>query len=143
MGEGAIISLSRKQKLNSRSSTEAELIAVDDSVTDVPWTKNFLEAQGHNVKSRIILQDNESAIKLEKNGYKSVGQRSRHIKNRYFFIHDQVEKGIVQIKYCPTDDIDGDYMSKALQGRKFIKHKVKIMNLPDPVNTGRSASSES
>ena len=114
-------------------------------MTDALWTKHFLDAQGYNIKSRIILQDNESAIKLEKNGHKSVGQRSRHIKNRHFFIHDQVEKGIVQIKCYPTDNIDGDYMSKALQGRKFLKHKVKIMNLPkpEPVNTGRSASAQS
>ena len=142
MGKGAIISMSRKQKLVTRSSTEAELVAVDDSMTDILWTKHFLEEQGYQIKSRIVLQDNESSIRLEKNGYKSVGQRSRHIKNRYFFITDQVQQGNIQIEYCPTDDIDGDYMSKALQGRKFGKHKVKIMNLPTPVNTGSSASSK-
>jgi hypothetical protein len=111
-------------------------------MTDILWTKHFLEEQGYKIKSRILLQDNESSIRLEKNGYKSVGQRSRHIKNRYFFITDQVQQGNIQIEYCPTDDIDGDYMSKALQGRKFGKHKVKIMNLPTPVNTGSSASSK-
>ena len=95
----------------------------------VLWTKNFLEAQGYDIKARIILQDNESAIKLEKNGQKSVGQRSRHIKIRYFFITDQVEKGNVSVEYCPTDDMEGDYMTKPLQGAKFDKFRRSIMNL--------------
>jgi hypothetical protein len=43
MGKGAIISSSRKQKVNSRSSTESELIGVDDKITKILWTKRFLE----------------------------------------------------------------------------------------------------
>ena len=100
MGRGAIVSLSRKQKLNTRSSTEAELVAVDDCMSQVLWTKYFLEAQGYRTQAHVVLQDNESAIKLENNGHKSMGQRSRHIEIRYFFIADQVQKGNVQIKYC-------------------------------------------
>ena len=41
MGEGAIFSISRKQKLNTRSSTEAELVAADDVVSSIVWTKLF------------------------------------------------------------------------------------------------------
>ena len=129
MGKGAIISMSRKQKLNTRSSTEAELVAVDDSMSSILWVKNFLEEQDYRIEVRIVLQDNESAIRLEMNGQRSVGQRSRHINNRYFFITDQVEKGIVKIVHCPTDEIEADYMSKALQGAKFIKFKSSTLNL--------------
>ena len=130
MGMGAITSLSRKQKLNTRSSTEAELVAVDDCMSQVLWTKYFLEAQGYPTQAHIVLQDNESAIRLEKNGHKSMGQRSRHINIRYFFITDQVQKGNVLIEYCPTDEMDGDYMSKPLEGKKFAKFRKSIMNLP-------------
>ena len=122
MGEGAITSLSRKQKLVTRSSTEAELVAVDDCMAQVLWTKYFLEDQGHPTKATVTLQDNSSGIKLEKNGQKSMGQRSRHINNRYFFITDQIAKGNVTVRYCPTDDMEGDYMTKPCQGLKFDKH---------------------
>jgi hypothetical protein len=44
MGDGAIQSISRKQKLNTRSSTESELVGVDDVSVMVLWTKLFLEA---------------------------------------------------------------------------------------------------
>ena len=79
MGKGSITSLSRKQKLNTRSSTEATLVAVDDCMAQVLWTRFFLQAQGYDTKANIVLKDNTSAIKLEKNGQKSMGQRSRHI----------------------------------------------------------------
>ena len=128
MGKGAITSLLRKQKLNTRSSTEAELVAVEDCMAQVLWTKYFLEAQGYQTTAHIVLQDNESAIRLEKNGHKSMGQRSRHIDIRYFFITDQVKKGNVSIEYCPTDKMEGDYMSKALQGSKFKGFRETIMN---------------
>ena len=128
MGKGAVYSSSRKQKLVTRSSTEAELVAVDDAMAQILWTKNFLQEQAYPVKIT-ILQDNESAIKLEKNGLKSVGPRSRHINIRYFFITDQINQGNVEIQDCPTDDMEGDYQSKPLQGSKFIKFRNTIMNL--------------
>ena len=37
MGDGAITSLSRKQGMNTRSSTEAELVATDEIVSPMIW----------------------------------------------------------------------------------------------------------
>ena len=41
-GSGATQSISRKQKLNTKSSTEAELVGVDDMSFMILWTKLFL-----------------------------------------------------------------------------------------------------
>ena len=131
MGEGAMQIISKKQKLNSRSSTEAELIGVDDGVTQVLWTKLFVEAQGYPIEDNILMQDNKSSILLEKNGRESAGKRSRAINIRYFFITDQVKKGNVSIQYCPTDEMWGDYMSKPLQGQKFIEFRTRIQGEQD------------
>ena len=131
MGTGAMQALSRKQKLNSRSSTEAELIAVDDAVTMILWTRLFLEWQGYPIEKNILYQDNKSAILLEENGRKSAGKRSRALNIRYFFITDQVEKGNVQIEYCPTDDMIGDFMTKPLQGEKFRKFRALVLGEQD------------
>ena len=56
--EGSIVNLSRKQKLNARSSTEAELVGVDDASALMLWTKLFLEALACSVKKNTIYQDN-------------------------------------------------------------------------------------
>ena len=126
--KGAIQAISRKQKLNVKSSTEAELVAVDDVSVLILWTKLFLEEQGYQVEKNIIYQDNQSAILLEMNGKKSSGKRTRAINIRYFFITDQVHRGNATILYCPTDLMIGDFMMKATQGIKFITFDDSIMN---------------
>ena len=47
-----------------------------------------MEAQGYKPEPTLLMQDNTSAILLEKNGYESVGKQSRHIKIRHFHIED-------------------------------------------------------
>ena len=131
MGEGAMQTLSRKQKLNSRSSTEAELIAVDDAITQVLWTRLFMAEQGYPITENIVYQDNKSAILLEKNGRASAGKRSRAINIRYFFVTDQVEKGHIKIDHCPTSELWSDYQTKALQGEKFRKFRALLQGSQD------------
>ena len=125
---GAIISSSIKQQLNTRSSTEAELVAVDDMAAKIVWVKNFLKSQGMEINCRLH-QDNQSAILLEEKGMSSAGKRSRHINVRYFFIKDLVEKGMVEINYCPTEKMIADYMTKPLQGSLFHRFKCRILGL--------------
>ena len=64
---GSIISISKKQKMNTKSSTEAELIRADDTMPQMLWTRYFLEAQGYGIDENILYQDNMSAMLLEKN----------------------------------------------------------------------------
>jgi hypothetical protein len=87
-GIGAVMSKSSKQKLNVKSSTEAELVGASDYLPYPIWAKKFLAAQGYVLKENIFYQDNQSTIRFEKNGRKSCGPNSRHIDIRYFFIKD-------------------------------------------------------
>ena len=144
LGGGAVYSKSSKQKLNTKSSTEAELVAASDMSGQILWTKQFLCHQGYEVKRNILYQDNKSAILLEKNGSLSSSQRTRHINVRYFFIKDKVDQGDIEIVYCPTRDMLGDYFTKPLQGNQFRKFRERILGLSyakiqegvaDPVNT--------
>ena len=107
-----------------------ELIGVDDVMDPVLWTRYFLEEQGYGVKDNVLQQDNQSAMRLETNGRASAGKRSRHLNIRYFFVTDQVEKGLISISYCPTDDMVSDYHTKPLQGKKFRQFRCRIMGLP-------------
>ena len=129
MGTGAIFGTSTKQKLNTRSSTEAELVGVDDVMPQVLWTKYFLEAQGYMVKDNVLYQDNQSAILLEKNGRGSSGKRTRHINIRYFFVTDRVGKGELRVSYCPTMEMVSDYFTKPLQGAQFRMLRDAIMGI--------------
>ena len=91
------------------------------------WVPLFLETQGHSIKQNIVYQDNQSAIILDNNGKKSSGKRTRALNVRYFMVTDQVKKGHLIIRYCPTDNMVGDFMTKGLQGIKFSKFRNIIM----------------
>ena len=80
MGKGAILSFSRKQKLNNASSTEAELVGIDDALGFIMWVKYLREAQEYTIDSNILLQDKKSTILLAKNGRISAGKKIKHIK---------------------------------------------------------------
>ena len=128
LGKGVMHAASRKQKLNTKSSTEAELVAVDDLMPQILWTRYFLTAQGFQVNDNILFQDNQSTMKLSKNRRASSGKRTRHINIRYFFITDRIKSGEVDVKYCPTELLVGDYYSKPLQGALFRQHRDFTLN---------------
>ena len=129
LGDGAIQAASKKQQLNTRSSTESEVVGVDDMITQVLWTRLFLADQGYDVEKNVIYQDNKSSILLETNGRKSAGKRSRAMNVRYYFVADQVAKGNVEVAYCPTGDMIADFMTKPLQGSLFRKFRKDIMGM--------------
>ena len=126
-GQGAVQSISWKQKLNLKSSTEAELVAANNVSVMILWMKLFMEEQGYTVMKNILYQDNKSMVLLEVNGWKSAGKCNRALNVRYFFLMDQVKHGNLNIEYCLTDDMVADFMSKPLQVVKFCKFWNHIM----------------
>ena len=95
--------------MNTRSSTEAELVAVDDLMPQILWTKLFLEAQDFTANNNILYQDNMSAIKLEKNRRMSSRKKTRHLDIKYYFIRDQIAKTNISMEYCLTDMLISDF----------------------------------
>ena len=61
--------------MNTRSSAEAELVAVDDVIAKILWIKKCIKWQGFEVKLNVLYQDNTSTIKFEMNGKTSCGER--------------------------------------------------------------------
>jgi Reverse transcriptase (RNA-dependent DNA polymerase). len=126
-GIGILLSMCQKQRLNTKSSTEAEVVGVSDFLPNMIWARMFLEAQGYEIDENILYQDNESAIKIEKNGSKSCSKRSRHIDMRYFFIKDRLESEKIDVIFCPTECMVADFFTKPLQGKLFHYLKAIVM----------------
>ena len=78
--------LNSARKPNTKSSTEAKLFWVDDVLTHVIYNQYFLKEKGYYIHDNIIYKDNQSAIKLEKNGRLSISKQNCHINIRYYFI---------------------------------------------------------
>ena len=79
----------------------------------------FMGAQGYKIKNNVIYQDNQSTIRMEKNGRNSCTVNSRHIHIRYFFVKDIIYKGYMRVEYCPTHLMLADFFTKPLMGEFF------------------------
>jgi hypothetical protein len=137
LGQGALMSMSLKQKINTKSSTEAELVGVDDAMNFVEWIQLFVEEQIKSINENSILnklgcdtviqQDNTSTIQLENNGKQSSTKRTRHINIRYFYVTSKIKSGSMRVIYHPTKQMVSDYLTKPLQGSLFRTHRNSIM----------------
>lgn len=116
MGDGVLHGRSNKQKLNTKSSTETELVGNSAYLLFALWLLYFYEQQGYKIHTRKLHQDNQSAIKILKNGRASCESQSRHINIRYFWVVDRIrqkEHGFL-VEYCHTSQMVADFFTKPL-----------------------------
>ena len=131
LGAGRIFNTSKKQKLVTKSSMEAELVAADDLSNSIIWTNYFLEAQGYKTKETVLFQDNKSCMLLHSNRKASSSKRSRHLNIHYYFLSDRIANGELRVEFCLKDNMIADYFTKPLQGAKIREFRRIIMNLKD------------
>jgi hypothetical protein len=76
----------------------------------------------------MIFQDNMSLLSLEKNGRVSSSKRTKHIKAKNFLIKDYYDSGEINLRYCPTDVMWANVLTKLLQGQKFGDMRAFLQN---------------
>ena len=67
LGKGLMYSVLVRQNLNTRISTEADMVGIYHVVTIISWIKYLLDAQAHSIGT-YILQDKQSYMLLDNNG---------------------------------------------------------------------------
>ena len=128
LGAGGPIHVkSTKQKLVTKSSTEAELVALSDYASQAIWVRNFIIAQGYDVGPVVLHQDNMSCMALVKRGGPA-SERTRHISIRQFWVKEKVDGKEAVVKYLPTGKMFVNVMTKPLQGQQFILERNALTN---------------
>jgi len=110
---------STKQKVVTKSSTEAELIGLSDAANIGIHMRNFLIAQGYRLGPLRIYQDNTSCMTMMKKG-KSTSEKSRHIDIRWFWLKERIDSGEIELVYLPTEEMFANVLTKAIQGAQFV-----------------------
>ena len=72
----------------------------------------------------MIYCDNSSTIKLSKNPI--MHGRSKHIGIRYHFLRDLSKEGVVELKYCSSQEQIADIMTKPLKLDTFGKLREQL-----------------
>ena len=118
LGRGAITSSSKKQKMNTKSSTEMELVAAYNKLGDILWTRYFIKAQGYTVDHNIVYQDNMSTLSLEKNV--SGSHRTKHIKAHYFLIKKKLPPTRLLLNIAPQMKCGPTFSQNPYRDQKSI-----------------------
>ena len=71
-----------------------------------------------------IFEDNQGAIELSRNP--KFHNRTKHIDISYHYVSEQVNLNTVSVKYCPTEDMLADIMTKGISKISFEKFKNKL-----------------
>jgi hypothetical protein len=109
---------SAKQKLNTKSSTEAEIVGLSDGLSHVIWMREMLIAQGYTLPPTKVHQDNQGVLSIMREG-RSPKHRTKHLNIRHFFARDRVSSGDIALCYCPTREMVADVLTKAVNGELF------------------------
>ena len=78
-------------------------------------------------KKILIYQDNQSAIRMEKNGWNLCIGNSRQTHIRYFFVKDRIDRWEMRVEYCPSHLMLANFFTKPLMGELFRKLRDVIM----------------
>ena len=124
---GPVYNKSTKQKIVTKSSTEAELVGLSDSVSQSIHMRNFLIAQGYTMGPVIVHQDNLSCMALIKKGG-PCSERSRHINIRYFWLCSKVDNGEILIVHLGTELMFANVLTKPVQGSSFTRERDMLTN---------------
>ncbi len=124
---GPIYAKSAKQKLVTKSSTEAELVGLSDTESQAIHLRNFVMEQGYDVGPAIIYQDNMSCMALMKRGGPA-SERSRHINIRHFWLSERVDGEEVIIQHLGTEKMFANVLTKPVQGAQFVLERRGLTN---------------
>ena len=121
---------SKKQRLVSKSSTEAEIIALESATSELLWSKCVLEELGYPQRTIPIEQDNKSAMVIMRRGPGKMG-KSKSIQVKYYWITQKIEDGTIRLEYIPSKMILTDGLTKPLIGASFYAWRRAILNMND------------
>jgi ketol-acid reductoisomerase len=113
---------SKSQKGVTLSSTEAEYVAMSETVKEVKFIYYLLRDIGIEVKLPIIVKtDNVGAMFMAQNS--SSGVRTRHVDTRYHF----VRHGIIKIEFIKSIENQSDIFTKNVTQEIYERYVEKFL----------------
>ena len=115
-----------KIKAVSRSSTEAELFALNESISDVLHYIDLLADLMRPQDTVIVFEDNTAAINLLQEQDVNYSARSKHVKVKIDFFKSMIKEGKVRLEYIETARQRADFGTKPVVGESY-KRAVKLV----------------
>ena len=132
LGNCLIASKGGRVKTVVRSSTEAEISAVNELISDLLWCRDIMEDLGYLQAKISIYEDNKSCITMLQQEPRNFHTKSRHVRVKWAFFREEYEKKTVKLRFCPTDKMVAGLLTKPLSGKTHNFHSSRIFNGCEP-----------
>ena len=121
LGRSVVFARSVKQRMQTLSSTESELLALQEASTYVVWMRHLMHELGFDTSNpTIVTQDNQSATTIAEQGGNF--QRTKHLVGRFNFLIERIRYKELVIKYLATEHMPADFLTKPLPGSDLRRH---------------------
>lgn len=118
LGDSLIAWKTKKQRVVSRSSAEAEYRAIADTVSELKWNCELLECFGIKHKGLVQLYcDNQAALHISRNPV--FHERTKHVENDCHFVRDEITAGKLQTMKIHATEQMADIFTKGLGVQQF------------------------
>jgi hypothetical protein len=125
LGSAPIMTKSYKLKLVTRSSTESELVVLEEAVTFAIWIKKLLKELQVFDGPITIYQDNKSTMSIALKGGSFT--RTKHLFNRQNFVKQHQDSGDINLLHLRSELMPADMETKPL-GRYQIRYFLRILS---------------
>ena len=132
LGNSLISAKGGRIKTVVRSSTEAEISAVNEIVSEILWCRDVLEELGYDQQKIPIMEDNLSCITMLQKEPRSFHSKSRHVRVKWAFFRQEFGKRTIFLRYCPTDKMTADRLTKPMGGKAHNLHTLFILEGCEP-----------
>ncbi|GKD54841.1 putative ribonuclease H-like domain-containing protein, partial [Tanacetum coccineum] len=104
---------SKKQKVISLSSAEAEFRGIAKGLAEALWIRKLVSEIGFPLKESIqIMSDNKAAIQILENHVQH--DKTKHVEIDRHFIKEKLEAGIIKLPFVKSEDQLADILTKAV-----------------------------
>jgi len=125
LGSSTISWMSRKQEKVDLSSVEAKYVAGYEVSREAVWLRKLLSDLFKGpMDPTVILCDNTSCIHLFEDPI--FHRKTKHINNKYHYIRELVQNGVLQLQYISTNEQGADILTKYLPNKKLVYLRYKL-----------------
>ena len=120
LGGGAVSWKSRKQTCVALSTAEAEYVALANNTQEVIWMRQLMEdLESKLTEATIVYEDNQAPISIAQNPQHH--SKTKHIDIKYHFVREKVADNTIQLKYCPSNEMLADLLTKGVTFEKLAR----------------------
>ena len=119
IANGAVTWCSRRQNHVTKSTVEAEYVAMSEATCEIGYLRQFLEELGLDQKAvpTPMYGDSRGAIMLARNNM--FHRRTKHIEIAYHYTRSRLEKGDIRLYYIRSEDNISDILTKPVKVTTF------------------------